>query len=124
MLSEVLIFLILLSPPFLNLKINDMINRIKSQNSIKSNVYNVPAIHVSKDLALTPSQMLAFSEEGIPISSNINPENFNDGDNKPLTDIHPILSRGVDIVDVWDYQKSCRSKLLKAQETDINNNPK
>lgn len=75
--------------------------------------------HVQSGLSVTPSEMLELSRQGIPISSHFDDSKFDDGDTKSLGTIDFIHQRGLDIVDVWNYQKDSRKKLLNAKAKDI-----
>lgn len=81
--------------------------------------YPYSRFNVQSGLSVTPSEMLALAQQGIPISSHFDDSKFDDGDTKSLGSIDFIHQRGLDIVDVWEHQKSSRKKLLDAQAKDV-----
>lgn len=81
--------------------------------------YPYSRVNVQSGLSVTPSEMLALAQQGIPISSHFDDSKFDDGDTKALGSIDFIHQRGLDIVDVWEHQKSSRKKLLDAKAKDI-----
>lgn len=69
-------------------------------------------------LAVTPSEMVRLSEEGIPISSQVlSPENFNDGDMSMQVNLEPIYMRGVTVNDLYEMSRQSKVKLQKARDT-------
>lgn len=98
-----------------------MINRLHKQNLKSVLTYNVDPVHVQDGLSVTPAQMHEMTQHGIPISSQMSDSMFYDGDSKPLTDIDPLMRRGVDAVDAWNLQKQSRKNLKNANSVDIQN---
>lgn len=94
---------------------------LSKHNKTSLRTYDHEVVAVRSHLSLTPSEMLAMSERGIPIASNMNPDDFVDGDESPFVNINPLDCRGIDIVDAWNLQKASRKKLLSARDTDIQN---
>lgn len=76
---------------------------------------------VQSHLSLTPSEMMELAKQGIPVSSHFDDSKFNDGDSKSLGTIDIVHTRGIDVVDAWNYERDCRRKLMKAHETDVAN---
>lgn len=64
---------------------------------------------VYPNLAVTPSQMAQLTEKGIPINSNQIGLMFDDGSKSPSLGFEE--RRGVDMADIWNAQKTSRSKL-------------
>lgn len=70
---------------------------------------------VENGLSTTPAQMRQLTEQGIPVSGDALGLMFDDGvkDNPQL----PLAERrGIELADLWNAQKSARSKLR-----DLNN---
>lgn len=61
------------------------------------------------NLAITPSQMAKLVDDGIPVSSSMLSGVFNDGVSNPSWDLPIDQMRGVDVAQVWNYQKDARS---------------
>lgn len=98
-----------------------MIRTLRKTSRDVSRGVNVPKVRVQGGLSLTPSQMLELSEQGIPISSHFDDSKFHDGDTKSLGTIDFINTRGIDIVDAWNFERDCRKRLLNSQKTDMQN---
>lgn len=118
-----------------NLKLN---NVMYSRRIIKSkyNFCNLRHIEgdipVKEGMSLTPYQMLAMNQQGIPISANMLPDDmFDDGSPEPADHFTLDQRRGVDINDLWQQNMSFKTKWKKfksSQEVNnsnpLNNNPK
>lgn len=76
-----------------------------------SNVYSYPVVDVVNDMALTPSKMKQYSDAGIPISSSIDSSTFDDGDETNIIRCDYFRQRGIDLVDVWNFQQDSRKKV-------------
>lgn len=76
-------------------------------------------VHVQSNLSVTPSQMNQMRVHGIPISSNVDPTKFYDGDSSPVVSIDPMMLRGVDIVDAWNAEQTAKNRLNDANRKDI-----
>lgn len=82
-------------------------------------LYPYTRVNVQSGLSVTPSEMLSLAQQGIPISSHFDDSKFDDGDTRSLGSIDFIHQRGLDVVDVWEHQKSSRKKVLDAKAKDI-----
>lgn len=89
---------------------------IKSQ---RGRGYVADVVRVQNNLCVTPSQMLALSEVGSPITSSLPDDMFDDGNSGNNFDIPFEHRRGVDIVDAWEYERDCRGRLIRAKTKDI-----
>lgn len=96
-----------------------MITTIRKMARRAISYYPYTRVNVQSGLSVTPSEMLALAQQGIPISSHFDDSKFDDGDTKALGSIDFIHQRGLDVVDVWEHQKSSRKKLLDAKAKDI-----
>lgn len=82
------------------------------------NAYTAPIKHVQNNLALTPSDCLAMSNQGIPIASQLSESNFYDGDNSPSLFIGLENTRGIDAVDLWEHDQRYKSMSKNLYSTD------
>lgn len=89
-----------------------MLNRIKNFN--KKNPMTFGKSSVVGNLAVTPREMMQMSEQGIPISSSINSESFDDGNLDNVMSIPNECVRGVDVVKLWEDSLSAKQKLSKS----------
>lgn len=79
-------------------------------------------VHCPSGLAVTPSEMVRMSEQGIPISSQVlSPDQFNDGDMSNRIENDPIYTRGVTANDLWENSKRSKSRLKSAHNKFVNN---
>ncbi|UPW41866.1 hypothetical protein [Peromfec virus RodF5_6] len=88
-----------------------MLNRIKNSN--KRNPITFGKSSVVNNLAVTPREMMQMSEQGIPISSSINSESFDDGNLDNVMSIPNECVRGVDVVKLWEDSITAKNKLSK-----------
>lgn len=89
-----------------------MISRICKQIRNISLGYSINETNnVVNGLALTPSQMMSYSEQGIPIHSDISPDNFFDGDKSNVINLPISRVRGITATDIWQYQQDCRKNI-------------
>lgn len=72
---------------------------------------------VVPNLAVTPAQMSQMAARGIPIAAQ-SLDSFVDGVSNPSYDLPIESQRGIDVVQVWDAQKSARKKIISAHQTD------
>lgn len=77
---------------------------------------------VEPNLAVTPSQMMRMTEQGVAVSSQLAGD-FNDGEVNPAWDLPIDSVRGVDIVDTWEAQRSARMKIKIAHDTESKKYP-
>lgn len=97
-----------------------MFSRIrKSISSQRGRGLVADRVIVQNNLSVTPSQMLALTELGSPISSSLPESMFDDGDSGNNFDIPFEHTRGVDVVDAWNYERDCRNRLVRAKQNDI-----
>lgn len=76
---------------------------------------DIPFNMVAQNLALSPTDMLQMTENGLPISTNmLSAEYFDDGKVGLGSEIAFSNRRGIEAVDVYEYQSRARSKLSKA----------
>lgn len=74
--------------------------------------YNADVVPVQGGLALSPSDMLRSCNMGVPISAQLlDAANFDDGEVSCIKDVPFLLRRGVDVGDVVEYERNCRSKV-------------
>lgn len=97
-----------------------MISQLR-KSSKRMNAVSIPRVRVQGNLALSPAQMLDLSQSGVPIASQMSSENFLDGDSTSDMSLDPMLMRGVDINDAWEYQMTSRRNLRNANLRDISN---
>lgn len=87
--------------------------KLHSTNNVRTK--SIPKTIVAQNLALTPSDMLDMTERGVPISTNmLSPEYFDDGKIGLSTNVAFSNRRGIEAVDVYEYQSRARSKVSKA----------
>lgn len=97
-----------------------MIKTIRQQKQKPLRVANVGTFqHVQSHLAVTPSEMNRMRESGIPISSQVDPTKFYDGDSSSFVSIDPMLMRGVDILDAWNAEQNAKNRLANAHTNDV-----
>lgn len=96
-----------------------MYQKLQSRRLRSAQNYTTEQTYVQGGLAVTPSQMLAMSEHGIPISSKVDESQFYDGDSDYRIEIDPMLMRGVDINDAWNAEQDAKSKFRKAVNLSI-----
>lgn len=72
--------------------------------------FDIPPCNVQSGLAVTPSEMLRASESGIPISSQLLSESSASYDNAG-PEVQPLMCRGIEAVDVFEYQSNSRKKI-------------
>lgn len=99
-----------------------MLSTLKKSISTPVVSYNGKVVPVQNNLSVTPSEMLSLSERGIPISSHFDDSQFYDGDSSPRVVLDYLDSRGIDIVDAWNYERTSKSNIRKAIANDIINN--
>ena len=67
---------------------------------------------VKSHLAITPAQMDAAREQGVPITpNNVNPDLIQDGTTNPQFEIELERQRGVDIAELWQDAETSRKRL-------------
>lgn len=91
-----------------------MINRYRITSRHNVHFYDYVGLPASPNLAVSPSAMLDLANHGVPIASQQNPSNFDDGSLTP----QPVLAenlRGVDAAQLWEIQENSRSKLSKTK---------
>lgn len=93
-----------------------MFKELKKRSTIKCNDYEYPFVHVSSHLSLTPSEMLRAANEGVPIASQVNDNNFYDGDASPEVALLPEHVRGIDMNDMWNAEQNAKKKLSKLRK--------
>ncbi|UPW41264.1 hypothetical protein [Sigmofec virus UA08Rod_4626] len=71
-----------------------------------------PVVPVVNDLAVTPSDMHQMTARGVPISAQ-NESMFYDGDTLSSIELDLEYQRGIDVVDLWDAEKTSRLNILK-----------
>lgn len=76
------------------------------------------------NLSVTPSQMLAMAEKGIPISNHHLNQLYTDGEVNPSWEIDIDRQRGTDVVQLWEHNKTVKEKIKKAYKESISNNDK
>lgn len=64
-------------------------------------------IPVRPNLAVTPVQMARMTEQGVAVTSQI-ASDFNDGDTSPSFEVPIDRVRGIDVVELWESQKTAR----------------
>ena len=71
---------------------------------------------VKNGLSVTPSGMLDMAQKGIPITSQLNGNSYDDGVSE--LDFMPPLecTRGVDIADMWEARENLKSKVRDAKQ--------
>lgn len=74
-------------------------------------------IPVQNNLALTPSKMAEFVDQGIPVSASQLNGDFFDGVSNPSWDVSIDLKRGVDVAEVWQAQKTARFNITSNVQT-------
>lgn len=79
-----------------------------------TNFYTTPGNPAQPNLAVTPSSMLELANHGLPIASQQNPNNFDDGNLTP-SPVLPENLRGVDCAQLWELQQNVRNKAKKIQ---------
>lgn len=92
-------------------KLNFFVNRISEFDEV-----TVP------DLAITPAQMLAMAEKGIPIANHHLNQLYTDGEVNPSWEIDMDRQRGTDVVQLWEHNKTVKEKIKKAYKESITNN--
>lgn len=97
-----------------------MLSTLKKSISSPVISYNSKRVFVQDNLSVTPSEMLSLSEHGIPISSHFDDSQFSDGDSSSKVVLDYLDSRGIDVVDVWNYEKTSKSNIRKAVINDFN----
>ena len=90
-----------------------MINRYRITPRHNTHYYEYEGLPATPNLAVTPSAMLDLANHGVPIASQQNPSNFDDGSLTPQP-VLPENLRGVDAAQLWEMQESSRSKLHKS----------
>lgn len=74
-------------------------------------------ILVRPNQAVTPSQMMKMTEQGVAVSSQLAGD-FIDGEVNPAWELPVDAVRGVDIVDTWEAQLSSRNKIRTAHNSE------
>lgn len=74
---------------------------------------------VQSGLAITPADMLIASQNGIPISAQLQSASFQDGEANPSMDLPLDLQRGVDMNQLWEAQKGIHRKVLHGHREDV-----
>ena len=92
-----------------------MINRYRITSRHNTNYYTHEGLSAVPNLAVTPSAMLDLANHEVPIASQQNPSNFDDGTINPQP-VLPENLRGVDAAQLWEMQETSRSKLHKATQ--------
>lgn len=90
-----------------------MKNRYKITSRFNTHYYEYVGLTAVPNLAVTPSSMLDLANHGVPIASQQNPSNFDDGTINPQP-VLPENMRGVDAAQLWELQETSRSKLHKS----------
>ena len=90
-----------------------MINRYKLTARYNTHYYEHQGLPATPNLAVTPSAMLDLANHGVPIASQQNPSNFDDGSLTPQS-VLPENLRGVDAAQLWEMQELSRIKLKNA----------
>lgn len=96
-----------------------MLRAIKRLSKSPVKCYHADRVHVQSHLAVTPSEMNQMRLMGVPISSQMEPNNFYDGDSSPSVSIDPMLMRGVDIIDAWNAEQSAKNNLRNGYLKDV-----
>lgn len=91
-----------------------MINRYKITSRYNTHFYEHQGLPATPNLAVTPSAMLDLANHGVPIASQQNPSNFDDGSLTPQP-VLPENMRGVDAAQLWELQEITRTKLSKTK---------
>lgn len=89
-----------------------MLNRLRKNRIILT---VCPPNKVQSRLAVTPTEMMQCTENGIPIKSDLSNELFNDGDTSNRLTLLPEQCRGVDAVSLWNISKDAKLKLNKSK---------
>lgn len=92
-----------------------MINRYRITSRHNTNYYVHEGLPATPNLAVTPSAMLDLANHGVPIASQQNPSNFDDGSLSPQP-VLPENLRGVDAAQLWEMQENARTKFHKATQ--------
>lgn len=83
-------------------------------------VRSVDELPVQDNLSVSPATMYNMTKQGIPITTQNQPDNlFDDGDNKNSFFIPVDRKRGVDIVSLWETEQTIKKKTRKARFDDI-----
>lgn len=70
---------------------------------------------VQNGLALTPAQMMKMAEKGVPISAQMAPnDEFDLGQDTKNCFLPLERTRGIDISDLWNAEKSAKHKMSDA----------
>lgn len=75
---------------------------------------------VQAGLAITPADVLRSAEAGIPVQSQMQSSNFDDGHLGSDWNLDLADKRGIDIGHMWQEQMSARKKMRAAHETGEN----
>lgn len=93
-----------------------MFKELHKREKLHSNKFEYPFVHVSPHLSLTPSEMLRAANEGVPIASQMNDNNFYDGDSSLEVSLLPEHVRGIDMNDMWNAEQNAKKKLSKLRK--------
>ena len=82
-------------------------------------------IMVQQGIACTPAQIDILTRQGKPVGSGILPDDmFDDGQPMCKTEVPIDFQRGIDVVDMWNLEKSAIKKIDSFKNKSINTQPK